>query len=153
MHVLGFIHWAISTDYIPEKALKALVLQKACGRNLTASIDALKIRSEDLRRAATACHQSVNVQSNLLSREIKQTTRDTQTAVGQISKQGGVLVDEFHELREEVRDVRDIGKAIMARDAQNGQLEVLVAAVKQSMCEYQYIGWKWVSLRLTTFQG
>lgn len=85
------------------------------------------------------CHQSVDVQSNILNRE-------TRAVVGQISEQGSVVIDELHELREELRDAYDSRKAIVSADALNGQLELLkgdfIAAVEHSLCEYQKVGWR-----------
>lgn len=112
-----------------------------------------------MRRVATACHQSIDVQSNILNRETYKATQDTRSVVGQISEQGNVLIDELHELREELelRDARDSKKAITAADALNGQLELLkgdlIAAVEQSLCEYQYISWIESRILLTTRQG
>lgn len=131
--------YCLLTHHITEKALKALVLQKAYGRDLMTSITALQNRSQDLRRAATACHHSVNVQSNLLNRETYKATQDTRAVVREISAHGSVVIDELHEIREELRDSRDSGKAVVAADALNSQLELLkgdlIAAVEQSLCE------------------
>lgn len=124
--------------YITEKVLKALALQKAYGRDLTTSIATLKNRSLDLRRAATACHHSVNVQSNLLIRETYKATLDTGAVV---SEHGSVVIEKIDEIREELRD-RDSGKAVAAADALNSQLELLkgdpewIEAVGRSLCEY-----------------
>lgn len=131
--------YCLRTHYITEKALKALVLQKAYGRDLMTSITALQNRSQDLRRAATACHHQVNVQSNLLNRETYKTTQDTRAVVREISAHGNVVIEKIDEIREELRD-RDSEKAVVAADALNSQLELLkgdlIAAVEQSLCEY-----------------
>lgn len=66
-------------------------------------------------------------------------SRETRAVVGQISEQGNVVIEELHEIREELRDARDSKKAITAADASNGQLELLkgdfIAAVEQALCE------------------
>lgn len=102
------------------------------------SITALRNRSLDLRRAATACHHSVNVQSNLLNRETYKTAQDTRAVVRDIEAHGSVVIEKIDEIREELRD-RDSGKAVVAADALNSQLELLkgdlIAAVEQSLCK------------------
>lgn len=117
--------------------MKALVLQKAYGKDLTTSITALKNRSQDLKRAATACHHAVSVQSNVINRETYKATQDTIAVAREISAQGSAVIDEIYEMREELRDS---GKGVVAADALNSQLELLkgdwLAAIEQSLCEY-----------------
>lgn len=121
--------------------MKALVSQKAYGRDITTSITALRNRSQDLRRAAVSCHQFVSVQSNLIGRETYKTTQETRNIVREMSAQGNVVIDELHVIREELRDS---GKGIKSADALNSQKELLedivTAAVEQALCEYNCTG-------------